>query len=438
MEASTAPPPSQPRHQWLVMAALIFAGEAIFFLPFVLPRVFRPTLLEVFELTNLQLGWAFSAYGIVAMLSYFPGGPLADRFGPRRLMTIALISTALGGVVLAIAPSSMLLAWLYGLWGLTTIFLFWAGLIRATRQWGGAALQGRAFGLLDGGRGLVAAAIGSVAVFCFSTLLPVDVETASMQQRSDAFTQIIWLFTGATLFAAAFVWWVLPETISEETTSEEHEAATQPLQARWSGVGHAIRMPVVWLQAVIVLCAYVGYKGLDDVSLYAKEALGFNDVSAAYASTISMWMRPAAAIIAGLLADRSRATTATAISFLLLTASCLVIASGSLQDGMLFGFFATIIATSAAVFALRGLYFAIMQEGHIPLRYTGSAVGIVSAIGYTPDIFMGPLMGVLLDRAPDAVAAPAAGHQQLFAIIACFSGVGLIATLMYRRMAVAK
>ena len=72
------------------MLALIVAGEAVFFLPFVLPRVFRSTLLEVFQLTNLQLGIAFSVYGAVAMLAYFLGGPLADRFSARKMMAFAL------------------------------------------------------------------------------------------------------------------------------------------------------------------------------------------------------------------------------------------------------------------------------------------------------------------------------------------------------------
>ena len=62
------------------MLALIVAGEAVFFLPFVLPRVFRPTLLEVFQLTNLQLGIAFSVYGAVAMLAYFLAAHLRIDF----------------------------------------------------------------------------------------------------------------------------------------------------------------------------------------------------------------------------------------------------------------------------------------------------------------------------------------------------------------------
>ena len=70
------------RH-WLTIFALILAGEAVFLLPFVLPRVFRPTMLEVLGISNLELGLAFSVYGVVAMISYLPSGPLADLFSSK-------------------------------------------------------------------------------------------------------------------------------------------------------------------------------------------------------------------------------------------------------------------------------------------------------------------------------------------------------------------
>ena len=152
------------RKRFVAMLALIIAGETIFFLPFVLARVFRPTILLVFNLTNFELGTIFSVYGVVAMLSYFFGGPLADKFPVGKLMSIALATTALGGLVMATIPTLENMKLLYAFWGLTTIFLFWAALIRATRQWGGEKLQGSAFGFLEGGRGLAAALIATVEI----------------------------------------------------------------------------------------------------------------------------------------------------------------------------------------------------------------------------------------------------------------------------------
>jgi MFS family permease len=102
----------------LTLISLILAGEAIFFLPFVLPRIFRPTLLAVFEINNTELGSFFSVYGVVAMVSYFFGGPLADRFPARNLMVVALSLTAFGGMMLFTIPQSLYMKMLYGFLGI--------------------------------------------------------------------------------------------------------------------------------------------------------------------------------------------------------------------------------------------------------------------------------------------------------------------------------
>jgi len=64
----------------LMMGCLIVAGETIYSLPFHVARFFRPTFLLAFDFTNTQLGVVQATYGVIAMLAYFPGGPLADRF----------------------------------------------------------------------------------------------------------------------------------------------------------------------------------------------------------------------------------------------------------------------------------------------------------------------------------------------------------------------
>jgi len=412
---------SSPVRRSIAILVLISAGEAIFFLPFVIARVFRPTLLDVFELTNLELGLATSVYGVVAMLAYFPGGPLADRFAPRKLMAFALVATSIGGLVMASIPSLPVLKLLYGFWGVTTILLFWSPLIRATRQWGGSKLPGRAFGFLDGGRGLMAATVGSISVAVFAAVLPDDVDTATPQQHEEAFRQVILVFTSVTFAASLVVWFGLSRH------EEQLERSNSPLQL--DGIGRVLQMPTVWLQAVVVVCAYVGYKALDDISLYAHVALDFDEVEAARVSTVSMWVRPPAAIAAGLIADRFGVTRATIVSFIVLGIASSVIAMGVLGPGMMVAFITTLIATSAALFALRGLYFAIMEEGRVPFGDTGTAVGIVSVVGYTPDIFMGPLMGVLLDRSPGAL-----GHQHVFAVVTAFALVGLLASVIFRRI----
>ncbi len=406
----------------LIMVALIASGETVFLLPFVVARIFRPTFLDVFGLTNLELGTAFSIYGVMAMLSYFAGGPLADRFSARRLMTLALVATSLGGVVFAARPSLVVLALLFGFWGLTTILLFWAALIRATRNWGGSTRQGSAYGILDGGRGLVAAILASISVFIFASFLPSEVATATLEQRTVALDRIILIFTGVVLGVAGLVWFVVPET---------EAGSISPAKANFEieGLRKIVRMPVLWLQAIIVICAYVAYKSTDDFSLYTSDAFGYDDVAAAKIGTISFWIRPFAAIGAGWLADHFGSSKIIMLSFGVLIAGSLAISLGALAPGIHWMLVVTIAGTSAGIYALRGIYFALLEEARVPLAFTGSAVGLVSVIGFTPDIFMGPLMGYLIDRSPGAL-----GHQHVFGVIAGFAAVGLISTLLFQRI----
>ena len=51
---------NQKKAPWYFLLLVILAGESVFILPFVLARVFRPTVLEVLELSNLELGLCYS------------------------------------------------------------------------------------------------------------------------------------------------------------------------------------------------------------------------------------------------------------------------------------------------------------------------------------------------------------------------------------------
>ena len=46
------------------MAALIIAGEAIFLLPFIVMRVFKPIIRDVFRISDFEIGEAQALYGI--------------------------------------------------------------------------------------------------------------------------------------------------------------------------------------------------------------------------------------------------------------------------------------------------------------------------------------------------------------------------------------
>ena len=394
----------------LYIATLVIAGELVFALPFHTTRFFRPTLLEVFGLSNTQLGDLFAVYGVTAMLSYFPGGALADHFSARRLMCAALVASGLGGLYMATVPAAAPMAALYGFWGITTIFLMWGALIRATREWGGESAQGAAFGILESGRGATAALVGAGAVWLFAAMMPASPEFASVAERRAAMQGVILVYTAATLAAAVLVWFVVPEPAN--VTSQR----ARPFR----GVLEVAARPVIWAQAGIIVCAYSLFKATDNYALYAVQVLGMDEVAAARLSALGAYIRPVAALAAGVIADRFDATRSIGVTFALLVAvfaALGVLAPGSVGNSVLI---ANLFVSLFAVFALRGIYFALLEETRTPRRITGTAVGVISLVGFTPEIFMGSIAGRILDATPGV-----GGHQDLFLLLTAIATIGV-------------
>lgn len=387
-------------------------------LPFVLQRVFRSTVLEVFQISNTELGLCFTYYGLVAMISYLLGGPIADRFEPRKLIAISLWLTALGGLIYALYPGFHTLQLLYGYWGFTTIFLFWSPMIKATRIWGGVGNQGKAFGILDGGRGLVGVLFGVFAVSLFATSL-LDGEVLNLASRRVAFRGAIYGSSALIALIGALVWMFLK---SKDGIDEKIERISI------RQIKEVIRLPAVWLLMIIILCAYMGYKTTDVISLYAREVLEFDEINAARIGTFLLFMRPVAGVGIGFIADRSKITRWLVISFVITLVGSLWFVSG-IGHRLLPMFLISIFTLSTGVYAARALYFGVMQAGSIPLALTGTAVGLVSVVGFTPDVFAGVIIGNLLDANPGQV-----GHQHVFWLLAAISVVGGICAWRYHKI----
>lgn len=394
------------------MASLVLAGESIYTLPYYLRRDYATGIMEATGMSNTELGTLSSLFGVFALLCYFPGGWLADRFQARHLLTVSLATTAIGGLVLTTLPGYRVLLALFAVWGITSILTFWGALIKATRAWGGRKEQGRAFGILDGGRGLVGALLATLAVATFD----------SFGDTRSGLSAVIWLYTGAAFAAAVFCWFAVPADDGDEP---EGEAVAAPDENRLRAV---VRLPAVWLTAAVILTAYAGYWGTFDVAQYAEQGYGLSKGEAATVSTFGAWLRPFACVGAGFVADRFGASRTISGGFVVMIAAFTSFVLTPAGASTVWLLWVNTAGICAATFSLRGIYYALMEEGRVPLHLTGTAVGVVSIVGYTPDIFAPALLGILADAYPGA-----GGHRIFFTILAAGGVIGLVASLIAQR-----
>ena len=415
---------SKHSHKVIAIISLIIAGEIIFALPFHLARFFRPTLLEVFQLTATQLGAAQGLYGIVALLAYFPGGLLADRFATYKLLASSLWMTGLGGLYMASYPNYSESLILFGFYGITTIMMFWAALIRTTREWGGLHQQGTAFGLLEGGRGMLAVSLASLGILLFDWSFPHGYDSATLIEKQDVFSIVIYSYTSITILTGILVWFSLKQLSHASVNSSGHNNNKLSLDK----LKKVMRIPAVWWQAIIVLCAYVSYKGVDHLSLYAVDAYHYDAIQAAKLVTLASWIRPITAVLAGIIADRTNGIIMILICFLTLLACYLHFALSTPRLNVTWILTVNVMITCTAVFSLRALYFSIFEHYKLPRQHTGKAVGIVSVVGFLPDVFVLYVAGTLTDNNPGVL-----GHQYFFIFLALFAMLGIVSTLRINR-----
>ncbi len=154
--------------RYMQLMLLVIAAGAIYPLLY-LRQVYQTPMLEFFHIDNSQLGYLYSILGTVFLLSYLPSGWLADRIAPRFLICFSLIATGALGLVYSTAPSFPILLAVFCCWGLTTGLTFWASILKRVKTIAAHDEQGRFFGLLDGGRGLIEALLATVALVIFAT-----------------------------------------------------------------------------------------------------------------------------------------------------------------------------------------------------------------------------------------------------------------------------
>ena len=274
--------------------------------------------------------------------------------------------------------------------------------------------------MLDGGRGLVAASMGTLGVLIFSIFLTNDIEVATLIERKDAFRYVI-LFSSFIVFLNGVLVLFLMDSGQEGVINNNYSSI--------QNIKSVLKIPSVWLIMFIIISAYVGYKVTDIYSLYASDVMKFDNLEAANIGSLQLYLRPLVCLLIALFADKKSYINLIITGFVIMLIGSSIFAFGIVKVSMNYMFFFSLVVVATGTYSIRALYFSIMQEGRIPLIMTGTAVGIISVVGYTPDIFASPVIGYLLDTYPGII-----GHQYVFSMLVLFSITGLLASIKFSRL----
>src|SRR5512134_26334 len=333
--------PSRARH---VVLGFALAAMGVAYLDRVAISTAAPAMKAELGLSDVQMGFVFSAFTLAYALFEVPSGWLADRFGARWMLTRIVVwwsaMTAATGAASGFT-SLLLLRWLFGMGEAGVL----PSLSRAFGRWLPAHARGNAFGLT-----IMAAALGGAAT------QPIVVWLLQHVSWRSAFP----IFGSAgVVWALAWLWWFRDEP-------REHRGVNAAELALIGGEPPAPHPPVPWRALVgnrgmLALCAmyfgaiYGWYFYITWLPTYLLRGRGFDFQAMGWLASLPLLAIAAGALLGGALSDLlvrrfglRRGLRVPGLVGLPLAAAC-VLAATATPDGSSAAFLLAGAAGSAAI-----------------------------------------------------------------------------------------
>jgi len=372
------------------LSLIILAAGSIFPLVY-LRQNFEVTLVDALGISGADLRDCYAMLGFIFVMTYLPSGWLADRVSPRLLMSFSLAATGLLGIWYAGYPDLWAVRLIFMGWGISTGLTFWAAMLKAVAVMARPHEQGRFFGLLDGGRGLVEAILATIAIALFAWAMD------SLGQASHVALQKVMIFYIAfTLLLAPAVWLLITDTRESKDNAPDalkHQSSTL------TDLKTLARKPEIWLAGFCILTGYQLFWATYSFSAYLQNYYGLTAVTVGSITVAKLWMRPIGATMAGFAGDIFARELVLAILLLggsaaLLTLSLLATES---HPTLLL---CVVLAVGLLTYGIRGIYWALLESCHIEDRTKGLALGWLSLLGYSPDFYQPLISARLLEWFP--------------------------------------
>ena len=282
------PPPirsSQPtRVRWRILFLLLLIS-IVTYIDRVNISVTARHMMPSLGLTDLQMGWIFSAFVLGYALFQVPGGWMGDRWGPRRVLSFAVIWWSIFTALTAMAPTLPLVN-LIGIMGSLVAVRFLIGIgeaaalpnfNRSIANWHPPQERGLGIGITIGGIGIGSALTPPVTAWI---MVNYGWQTA-------------FYAAGLLGIAIALLWyWYARDFPSQHPHVNDAEAAIiegkdqekkelqSPEHVPWKAI---LTTPTVWWLTISYTClGYVAYIYMSWFYLYLVNVRGFAILQGAF------------------------------------------------------------------------------------------------------------------------------------------------------------
>ncbi len=400
--------------KWISFGILMLGAGTIYKLGFLKDAFYVP-MQEFMGLSHTQIGTAMSIAGLISTFSFLTAIGITDKVSKKIMIPFSLISICLCGIWLSTFPSYPVFLLIYCLLAICADMLYWPTMLKTVRLLGTEDEQGRMFGIMEAGRGLMDTIIAFGALGIFSAMG----STAAGLKMAILFYSIVPGVIGIIMY-----FMLEPDDAPAPTPVQTQENASAAKEKNTSGIMRTLKNKNIWLVSFNIFFVYSVYCGLTYFIPFLEEAYALPAALVGVYGIINQYgLKMLGGPVGGFITDKilHSATKYLRIAFVIVGVIVAVFAMLPHKSmGIFLGMFIT-LTISACVYSMRAIFFAPMDEVHVPREITGSAMAMGSFIGYLPGSFMYAVYGGILDKFEGLF-----GYRIVYLMMAAFAAVGFV------------
>lgn len=367
----------------IITFIVLMAGASISMKLSSIKDAFYVPMMEIFDMNNAQFGATRSIYGIVQMIGYIPAMFIADKFSKKIMIPFSMFALAAVGFYFGTIPTYTGLLLVYALLAIFGEMTYWPIMLKAVRLLGNKNEQGRLFGFLEGGRGIVDILISFFAILIFS----------HFGNQVTGLKSAIYFYSFALIAIGIISYFLLDHDIIEKKDEKT-------MKHVFLGIKDELKSKELWMLAFTVHFIWITYAGLTSFIPFLKDIYALPIALVGVYGILNQYaLKLVGGPTAGILADKvfKSPLKTMKIAFWGAIVGLIILMvvphSGSFYVGM-----ALTLGMGSFIFMLRALAFSPMEELKIPKERAGSAMALVCLVGYSANIYAYVMYGKIIDK----------------------------------------
>ena len=388
----------------LLRMLILGASTFIYATPYIIWTFYMP-LFNAFNVDYARFGLLMTVYGFVALPAYFFGGWFADKFDPAKLVGISLVGSGILGFWYSTLPSFNVVLVIQFFLAILTIGLFWNSVLKLIKLMSADLGEGKGYATWELFRKFANFGLAALEIMVFTQYGEGQTGLAA----ALVFNSVVVIVLGILTFVA-----YRGENLNDAVEKEEGEEISFGL------IIPLLKKPVIWMIGLIIMLVYIPSAMQGNLSAYCIAVLGMSEAQGAWVVQFGQLAPLVVLPFAGWIADKVGSAKAVLIMLIATLASTIFMIAVPGNAAYVMPAIVSILLFFAMIIGVRGIYYSLVGWAGIPNLIAGTALGVISFIAFSPDLYIYNLAGSFLD------ADPIGGYMTIFYMMAASLALAIV------------